>query len=465
MIKAAKKGNLELVNSLLENGIDVNSRDENGWTPLMWASCKRHVKLISTLLEKGADINAKDKEGHTALIIALLQNSQGGWNGNNLHIEIIKLLLEKGAEVNTKDNKGRTSLIIASTYASVNYNDYIELIKFLLEKGANLNDKDNRGLTALIIALDRGWVEIVKILMEAGALIDDQNKDEVQTLVNGHVLPLPEAQPPFPEFAKKHDLSIVVEVEKDWTELQISANRCTINWGDDSSTDEYNKHIKGKNISHRYPKSGSYTITINAEGLSRFKCNNATAIYLNNCPQLEWLTCYHNKLTYLDVSRCTALTTLYCDNNKLKSLDLSNNLELDYLSCDNNLLTCLDISNNMKLWSVSCSHNQLSILNVNSNGQIQELRRLFCNDNLLDKQELNRLFNLLPIHLSSKIEVKTWSGPKSIANVFCACGRNPGFDSCNKDIAKNKKWLVWIEATYIAATTAGTPAEYVEKRW
>ena len=38
LIKAAKKGNLELANSLIENGVDVNCKDEKGWTPLMHAS-------------------------------------------------------------------------------------------------------------------------------------------------------------------------------------------------------------------------------------------------------------------------------------------------------------------------------------------------------------------------------------------------------------------------------------------
>jgi ankyrin repeat protein len=48
LIKAAKNGNLELVNSLLENGTDVNSRNEKDQTPLMFASVK-DVELIKIL--------------------------------------------------------------------------------------------------------------------------------------------------------------------------------------------------------------------------------------------------------------------------------------------------------------------------------------------------------------------------------------------------------------------------------
>ena len=305
-------------------------------------------------------------------------------------------------------------------------------------------------------------IESVKMSMEARVQTDD--KDKAPALVNGH--PLSDAQPPFSEFAKKNDLSLIVELKKSKMELQISANKCTINWGDNSSADEY-YNIKAKNISHRYLSAGSYTITINAVGLSEFNCYyvnaNVTAIYLNNCPQLEHLVCYLNKLTSLDISRCTALKSLSCGNNKLTSLDLSNNLALEYLSCEKNLLTCLDISNNMKLRDVNCAHNQLSILNVNHNSAIQCLQ---CNNNQLSEQELNRIFNQLPVHNSSYRSVNSWySGTTHMPLVIFACGNNPGFKNCNKKIAQNKKWLVWIEAMYMPATLAGTPGHWTEKRW
>ena len=456
LIKAAKKGNLESVNAQLEMGTDVNCRDGKGRTPLIWASCgfwqsfvsselEEYAKIIKILLEKGADINARDKEGLNALLFVTAFE----W------IEAAKMLIEAGADLNTKDSNGNTALIYVSEKGTV------ETVKMLIEAGADLNSRNNEGDTALIFALYNGWVEIAKMFMEAGAQIDD--KDEVLTLFNEPALPMPEASPPFPEFAKRYDISLVVEAEKGLMELQISAQRCTVNWGDDSGANEYN-NIKEKNISHRYPKAGNYTITINAEGLSRFQCCNinskATAIYLNNCPQLVELICYHNKLASLDISRCTALETLFCSGNKLTYLNLSNNSALDYLSCGNNLLTCLDISNNTQLSNVDCSYNQLSILNVNRNSAIA---RIQCNNNQLSKHELNRIFNQLPNYNSSYGTVNTWyAGATSIPTVFFACADNPGFYSCYKKIAQNKKWLVWKKAMYMAATTAGTPGHWQE---
>ena len=64
---------------------------------------------------------------------------------------------------------------------------------------------------------------------------------------------------------------------------------------------------------------------------------------------LEYLSCYENQLTSLDVSNNTALEYLDCYGNQLTSLDVSNNTALTDLSCDGNKLTSLDVSKNTAL--------------------------------------------------------------------------------------------------------------------
>jgi hypothetical protein len=413
LIKASRKGNLKLVNSLLENGVDVNSRDENGWTPLMWASFKNHGELITTLLEKGADINAQGNEGVSALTLA----AENGW------VNAVKTLVAAGADVNAKENKGRS---------------------------------------ASFFALDNGWVEALQILLDAGAELDGQDKDDALTLLSGHSSPPPVARPPFPEFATKHDLSLEVEVKNRLISLEISASSCSINWGDDSVIDVYS-NINKKIISHKYPKTSNYPITIDASGLTSFSCVGTefdiTSIYLNNCPKIESLHCYLNKLTVLDVTQCPALKFLSCGDNQLATLNLNNNLDLIVLHCKNNLLKILDISNNNKLEFVDCSSNQLSMLIMNSDIHLSQLQ---CNKNQLSKYELNLIFNKLPNFNSSYASVSTWyNNDIKLANIFCACGDNPGFDSCNRKIAQNKNWLIWRKAMYSAPTLAGTPGCWV----
>ena len=72
--KAAAKGDLSAVLSLLDSGADIDASDDWGLTPLISASLNGHVEVVQALLDKGADVHAKDKSGSTALILACQQS-------------------------------------------------------------------------------------------------------------------------------------------------------------------------------------------------------------------------------------------------------------------------------------------------------------------------------------------------------------------------------------------------------
>lgn len=66
--------------------IDVEARDEAGWTPLHLAVEAGSLHAVRSLLKAGADVNKPEVSyGRTALHIAV----------ENGHIEIVKYLLEK----------------------------------------------------------------------------------------------------------------------------------------------------------------------------------------------------------------------------------------------------------------------------------------------------------------------------------------------------------------------------------
>eukprot|EP00919_Chromeraceae_sp_WS-2016_P065497 GHVR01154933.1.p2 GENE.GHVR01154933.1~~GHVR01154933.1.p2 ORF type:complete len:113 (+),score=17.60 GHVR01154933.1:217-555(+) len=92
---------LDVVKVLVENGVDVNFRNNVGQCALHNASANGHLYVVKYLIENGAYINNTDNEGDTPVYIA-------SWNG---HIEVVRYLLnEGGADVNTKNEnneKGR----------------------------------------------------------------------------------------------------------------------------------------------------------------------------------------------------------------------------------------------------------------------------------------------------------------------------------------------------------------------
>ena len=64
---AAKNGNIGAVRQHLASGVDVNAKDDSGWTPLHWAASKVHNKTAKLLIKEGADVNAVNKDGLSPL--------------------------------------------------------------------------------------------------------------------------------------------------------------------------------------------------------------------------------------------------------------------------------------------------------------------------------------------------------------------------------------------------------------
>mgnify|MGYP005865090663 CR=1 FL=1 len=89
-----KKGDLDMVTSLVENGADVNLRNNHGDSPLLIATFFNHLEAVKYLLKKGAGINLPNLNGVTPLHIASIQ-------GN---VEIVKFLLASGADLSATCN-------------------------------------------------------------------------------------------------------------------------------------------------------------------------------------------------------------------------------------------------------------------------------------------------------------------------------------------------------------------------
>jgi len=92
-----------MVELLLDRGADVNRKDQDDWTALMWAAWSGLPKVTETLLARGAEVATADRQGNTALIIAARRG----------HVEIVKLLLAKGADKAQRNKAGEVALAAA----------------------------------------------------------------------------------------------------------------------------------------------------------------------------------------------------------------------------------------------------------------------------------------------------------------------------------------------------------------
>ncbi len=155
-------GNLEVVKYLVEQGADVNAKDEDGWTVLHAVDEGGNLEVVKYLVEQGADVNAKGEWGRTALHAV----AEGG------NLEVLKYLVEQGADVNAKGEWGRTALYSAARRGN------LEVVKYLVEQGADVNAKTKDGETVLQTAEKNEYVEIVKVINDELKKIESKKRRE-----------------------------------------------------------------------------------------------------------------------------------------------------------------------------------------------------------------------------------------------------------------------------------------------
>lgn len=166
---ASEKGYLEVVQLLLDNGAEVNSKTASDhYTALILAAQHENSAVTKLLISAGADISAENGYGNTAL-------HEACHAGN---IEVAKELVAAGANVNAVNHKGSTP-IHTLCYGESPGTHTVEFLKFLLASGSNLDAADKRGMTPLLVCCTSGRVDLIEVLVEFGAnpkVEDDQGR-------------------------------------------------------------------------------------------------------------------------------------------------------------------------------------------------------------------------------------------------------------------------------------------------
>lgn len=160
-IHSAEKGDNRVVELFLGSGVDIDTRDSHGWTPLIASVFNGKEEVASYLISNGASIHASDKAGYGAL----------HWAAFNGYYNIVKLLVDKGANVNERSHHGWTPLLQAATRG------HLLVAGQLIACGADVNQASNDGWTPLHKAAANGHAEVVKLLLAKGADLQSKHQD------------------------------------------------------------------------------------------------------------------------------------------------------------------------------------------------------------------------------------------------------------------------------------------------
>ena len=151
---ATMSGNYTQMEKYLNMCSDINARDSNGLTPLIWAAVKGNARAVQILLQRGADVNAANVQGDSALMWASVMG----------HEHVVELLLENNPDIDFKSKENGVTALMAAAAKG-----HADVVRLLLSAGADANSKDRNHNTALMHATIKRYPEVVNALLSAGA--------------------------------------------------------------------------------------------------------------------------------------------------------------------------------------------------------------------------------------------------------------------------------------------------------
>ncbi len=127
LIDAVKNADTKAVRSLLQQHVDLNATEADGFTALHWAAQRDNLEIADLLLSAGADVKAASRYNITPLSLACT-------NGD---AALIDRFLKAGADPNATSEQGQTALMTAALTGK------LDAVKLLLLRGAKVNAKES----------------------------------------------------------------------------------------------------------------------------------------------------------------------------------------------------------------------------------------------------------------------------------------------------------------------------------
>lgn len=169
LVQAAFLNKLNLVDALIENGANLELRDENLRTPMLAYLQEIYIakiegnfprgqesqisNIVKHFIDKGAKIDVKDYNGENVLFYAVRDNNK----------PLINFwIIQQQQDINPRNNQGETPLFIAAQ-------NQPGLVPYMLSQGANPKVMDENGRTPAIAAAELGNMDVYDLLEGAAS--------------------------------------------------------------------------------------------------------------------------------------------------------------------------------------------------------------------------------------------------------------------------------------------------------
>jgi len=139
-----------------KSGNAVDKITHDGRTYIFWAAYKGNLEMVQWLIEKGAKANIEDAHGNTVLNFAA--------NAGQTDTELYDFLIANDADIKATTRRGANALLLVSASAKDE-----NIINYFLEKGLAFESTDDDGNGIFQYTAKTGNINMLEILVEKGA--------------------------------------------------------------------------------------------------------------------------------------------------------------------------------------------------------------------------------------------------------------------------------------------------------
>ena len=196
------RNSLEFYQYLEELGINPNVINKDGINVLHYLSYRNKNKTIfNYFIDKGVSVNQADKHGNTPFINAASSNNldvvsylyknvkninfanKDGQSALSKSIQgnqpdVVNFLLENKADVNIIDKRGKNlSYYLITSFNSKKIDEFKNKIKLVEDYGFNIKETQGNGDTLYHLAIDKNSIELLQWIQSLNININAKNKD------------------------------------------------------------------------------------------------------------------------------------------------------------------------------------------------------------------------------------------------------------------------------------------------
>ena len=185
LLLAVNENDFNKVKELVDAGANINARDSNLATILMWAALKSDLSIVQYLVSKGSSTADKG--------VIYLNEQKTIYYGNLIGIaagegktELLRFLIEK-CKIDVEDKEYDTDTNTETGWTALQWaasSGREDAVKYLINKGANINANHttDRG-TPLIYALKKNHKSVAALLINKGAKVNKATDKNTTALI------------------------------------------------------------------------------------------------------------------------------------------------------------------------------------------------------------------------------------------------------------------------------------------